>query len=75
MKGLFVFWNLVEENYINSNWEEKIQYEIPINYKSIYYQRNKYDQLRIGSYPFVIPQSEEEHKKYGLELIEISNII
>ena len=63
------------ENYINANWDEKIQFEIPVNYKSIYYKRNKYEQLRVGSYPFVIPQSEDEHKKYGLELIEISNII
>ncbi|MCX8009882.1 MAG: CRISPR-associated helicase Cas3' [Ignavibacteria bacterium] len=63
------------ENYINANWEEKIQYEIPINLKSIIHKKNKFEQLKVGSYPFVIPQNEEEHLKYGLEINETSNII
>lgn len=63
------------ENYINSNWEDKIQYEIPVSLKSIYRFKNMYQQLKIGSYPFVIPQNEVEHSKYGLEIKEISNII
>lgn len=63
------------ENYIDANWEDKIQYEIPINFKTIYYRKNLFEQLKVGSYPFVIPQKEEEHLKFGLEIKEISNII
>lgn len=63
------------DNYLNANWEDKIQYEIPVNIKSIYYKKSKLEQLKVGSYPFVISQKEEEHLKYGLEIKEISNII
>ncbi len=37
--------------------------------------KNKYEQLKIGAYPFVVPQDEDEHKIYGLELIEHETII
>ncbi len=63
------------EKYINANSFEKINYEIPVSLKSILYNKNKFEQLKVGSYPFVVPQSEDEHKKYGLEFNEISNII
>ncbi|MBX3042528.1 MAG: CRISPR-associated helicase Cas3' [Candidatus Kapabacteria bacterium] len=62
-------------NYINANHFDKIKYEIPVSLKSVLYSKNKYEQLKVGSYPFVIPQLEEEHLKYGLEMKEISNII
>ncbi|MDX9791388.1 MAG: CRISPR-associated helicase Cas3', partial [Candidatus Kapabacteria bacterium] len=63
------------DNYINANHFDKIQYEIPVSLKSVLYSKIKYEQLKVGSYPFVIPQLEEEHLKYGLEMKEISNII
>lgn len=62
------------ERYIESNWDERIGLEIPINWKTIYRFKNEYEQLKVGSYPFVIPQKEEEYEKYGLQLVE-QNII
>jgi len=64
-----------KDKYEQSNWEDRVKLEIPINYNTIKYNKNKYCQLEIGNNPFVIPQSEEEHLKYGLELIETPNII
>ena len=63
------------EQYLTANWEERIQLEIPINYKTIAGHKSKYEQLEIGSYPFVVPQQIDEYKKYGLQLVEHDNII
>ncbi len=63
------------EKYYNANHFDKIKYEIPVSLKSVLYSKNKYEQLKVGSYPFVIPQTEEEHLKFGLEIKETSNII
>jgi CRISPR-associated endonuclease/helicase Cas3 len=60
------------EKYENAFWSERIPMEIPVNFKTISRYKNQYVQLEKGAYPFVIPQSEEEHKKYGLELVEPS---
>lgn len=60
--------------YENSDWENRVNLEIPINYNTIKYSKNKYEQLDYGNNPFVIPQDEESHIKYGLELIENANI-
>lgn len=63
------------EKYINGNWEDRTQMEIPINYKTISRHKSKYEQLEIGSYPFVVPQQEDEYQKYGLQLVEHDNFI
>lgn len=63
------------ENYINTSWEDRIGYEIPISNRSIRPFSNEFEQLDIGSYPFVIPQDEVDHQKYGLKLIKHDNII
>lgn len=63
------------ESYINASWEDRIQYEIPISNRSIRPFSNEFEQLEIGSYPFVIPQEETDHQKYGLKLIKHDNII
>lgn len=60
--------------YENSDWENRVNLEIPINYNTIKYSKNKYDQLDFGNNPFVISQDEESHVKYGLQLIENANI-
>jgi CRISPR-associated endonuclease/helicase Cas3 len=63
------------DNYETAKWEDRLGMEIPINYKTLARQKNKYEQLIVGAYPFVVPQSEEEHKLYGLELVEHESII
>jgi len=63
------------ENYINASWEDRIGYEIPISNRSLRPFSNEFEQLDFGSYPFVIPQDELDHEKYGLKLIKHDNII
>ncbi|MEZ4901758.1 MAG: hypothetical protein R2822_08390 [Spirosomataceae bacterium] len=48
--------------------------EIPVNYKTITRQKHKYRQLEVGAHPFVVPQSEEDYKTVGLELVEHNNL-
>lgn len=63
------------EKYLIANWEERLQMEIPINYKTISRHKSKFEQLKVGAYPFVVPQREPEYIKYGLQLIEHDNFI
>jgi CRISPR-associated endonuclease/helicase Cas3 len=63
------------DKYEKARWDERIPMEIPINFKTISRYKDKYVQIEKGSYPFVIPQPEEEHQKYGLELTEPSNFL
>lgn len=58
------------DNYISANWEERIQMEIPVTWKVISRFRNNYEQLSVGSNPFVVPQAIEEYNKFGLQLVE-----
>jgi len=58
------------EQYLTANWEERLQMEIPINWKTIARYRSEYEQLNVGSYPFVIPQDVNAYKIYGLQLVE-----
>lgn len=58
------------DNYLEASWEERVLLEIPINWKTISRFRNEYEQLLVGSNPFVVPQPETNYLKYGLELIE-----
>lgn len=61
--------------YLNANWEERLQMEIPINYKTIARHKANYEQLKVGAYPFVVPQDTMAYQTYGLQLVEHSNII
>lgn len=63
------------EAYLTSTWEDRIQMEIPINYRTISKYKSRYEQLEIGSYPFVIPQDLDSYHLYGLQLVDINNII
>lgn len=63
------------EKYLTATWEERLQMEIPINYKTISSHKSKFEQLEVGTYPFVIPQQESEYQTYGLELVDHNNII
>lgn len=63
------------ERYLQANWTQRIPMEIPVNYKTICRYKDRYEQLEIGAYPFVVPQEESEHLQYGLELVEPENIL
>jgi len=63
------------EKYPTANWEERLQMEIPINYKTIFRHKSNFEQLEVGAYPFVVPQQESEYEKYGLQLVEHDNFI
>lgn len=59
------------DKYITANWEERINMEIPINWRTISRYRSKYEQLEdIGANPFVVPMPQEEYEIYGLQLVE-----
>lgn len=58
------------QQYIDANWEERINLEIPVNWKTISRYKRQYEQLNIGSNPFVVPQEIESYEKYGLQLVE-----
>jgi CRISPR-associated endonuclease/helicase Cas3 len=61
--------------YVNADWEARQQFEIPINYQTIMRYKNQYEQLEVGSYPFVIPQSVEAYNMFGLQLTEHDNFL
>lgn len=58
------------QKYVDAQWEERIDMEIPINWKTISRYKKQFEQLNVGSNPFVIPQQEEDYEKYGLQLVE-----
>ena len=62
------------DKYLTAKWEDRLPLEIPINYRSLYKYRKHYNQLEVGSYPYVVPQPFEEYEKIGLQLVE-PNII
>ena len=49
--------------------------EIPISWKVLRWHKDKYEQLDLGSNPFVVPQSIEDYKQLGLQLVEHDNFI
>ncbi len=61
--------------YLTAKWEERLQLEIPINYKTIARHTSNYEQLKIGAYPFVVPQDKAAYQTYGLQLVEHRNFI
>lgn len=58
------------DKYLLANWEERIQMEIPVNWKTISRYRNEYEQLKVGANPFVVPQDHDEYKIFGLQFVE-----
>lgn len=64
-----------KEKYLTAKWDERISLEIPINFKTIIRYRKMYEQLEIGSYPFVVPYEFEKYNKYSLELTEPDNFL
>jgi CRISPR-associated endonuclease/helicase Cas3 len=63
------------DSYLTANWEERLQMEIPINYKTISRHKARYEQLEVGAYPFVVPQDLESYRIFGLQLVEHDNFI
>ncbi|MCF8411947.1 MAG: CRISPR-associated helicase Cas3' [Melioribacteraceae bacterium] len=63
------------EKYLTANWEERTLFEIPINFRTIARFINQYEQLEVGSYPFVVPFDENMYQKYGLELTVPENFL
>ncbi len=63
------------EAYLTANWEERLQMEIPVNYKTITSCKSTYEQLKVGAYPFVVPQHLAEYRTYGLQLVEHNNFL
>lgn len=63
------------EQYIESDWQERINLEIPISWKVLRWHKDNYEQLKVGSNPFIVPQSLEDYKRLGLQLVEHDNFI
>jgi CRISPR-associated endonuclease/helicase Cas3 len=61
--------------YEEGPWERRIELEIPVAWSAVKWSGNRYPQLEVGSWPFVIPQEEEEHQEVGLILHELNNIM
>lgn len=61
--------------YEKSAWDEKPAFEIPVSYNAIRAKHRHYRQLDIGSRPFVIPQTEQEHEELGLLLKDYDSFL
>jgi len=58
------------DKYLLAGWEDRIQMEIPVNWKTISRYRSEYEQLTVGSNPFVVPQDNNDYRTYGLQFVE-----
>lgn len=63
------------QKYLDATWAERIDIEIPINWKTISRYKKQFEQLNVGSNPFVVPQNENDYEKYGLQLVEHDTIL
>lgn len=63
------------EKYLDANWKDRVQLEIPISYRSLWKYKDEYEQLEQGNKPFVVPQSLEAYQEIGLDLVEHENIL
>ena len=63
------------DKYLTVGWEERIQMEIPVNFRTISKYKSEYERLEVGSYPFVVPQNKEEYEIFGLQLVEHDNFL
>lgn len=62
------------EQYETADWLERLSLEIPVSWTTIANKKACYVQLKIGSWPFVVPQEPEDHKLFGLKLVEPENM-
>ena len=63
------------EKYLTATLEERLYLEIPVNYKTISRYKTKFEQLEVGTCPYVVPQPLEQYEIYGLQLIEQNNFL
>lgn len=63
------------DKYLMANWKERILLEIPINWKTISRYLSEYEQLAVGSNPFVVPQNLNDYQTYGLQLVEHDKLL
>jgi len=63
------------DKYLLANWEERINMEIPISWKVLRWHKDDYEQLKVGSRPFVVPQDPLEYEEIGLKLVEPETIL
>lgn len=63
------------EKYLTAKWAERLHLEIPVNYNLIARHKSNYEQLEVGSYPFVIPQADDDYHKLGLKITEHDPVI
>lgn len=61
--------------YLLANWEERINMEIPISWNVLRRHKDDYEQLKVGSKPFVVPQNPLDYEEFGLRLIELETIL
>jgi len=61
--------------YEAGTWAQRIEMDIPLSLTALRGKTTKYPQLQVGSWPFVIPQTESEHKELGLILHEPNKFI
>ena len=57
------------DNYLEAKYEERIGLEIPIGWRTIAKYSNEFEQLKEGSYPFVVPRNGD-YDSVGLVLKE-----
>lgn len=63
------------ERYIEADFEERMELEIPMNFRSLRPFISQYEQLKEGNKPFVAPQDTEEYQMIGFKLKEKNQII
>lgn len=63
------------DKYLLADWEERIGMEIPVSWKVLSKYKNGYEQLQVGSNPFVIPQPIEDYERFGLRFKEHENFL
>ena len=50
----------------DTKWAERQKLEIPVNAKSLYAVRDKFERLEAGAAPFVVPQGMDDYLTFGL---------
>ena len=63
------------EDYESGNWETRQSLDIPVSISAIKRSAGKYVQLQVGSWPYVVQQTELEHIETGLIFHEPSKFL
>ncbi len=61
------------DHYLEAQYDERIGLEIPVSFKAIAHLSNEFEQLKEGSFPFVVPNNLD-YENIGLELKSRVNI-